>query len=338
MDLEMPDVDSAANSNKKPMWIWIPSICLVSILVIFLMSTFFFTPSLTDDQRNVIRLLFALLAGFSTLFIGGTCLLQFDIPTSNGGKFGLSATGGVAVFIFTYMYPPYWYTPNPSPDREVAVSLISDSKRVLNDFDLTYRIGARVRRAIGKDGRAILKVPAETENLQDIEVEIPCYSQISNGPFKIVEGKEIEVKLSPIKTPTPDPIPPTVYPDPTQIIPSGQWPSRQTLASYDPTEAPETFVIEHENKSSELVHLLVFNFARFAENRNPWRVFHMDPCEGPRKYSGFQESKGLVALFAMSSSNSRAEYLGNVDLYAHPLTVLKVKENNRGFAAEITQK
>ncbi len=271
------------------------------------------------------------------MFFGGSCLLQLDIPKNNGGKLGLSATGGVAVFIFTYMYPPYWYSPSSEPDKNVSVSIHSDNEQILKDVDVTYRIGGRTKSASGSQGIAAVTVPAQTETIQEIRVSIPCYAQASTGPFKVVEGRDIKVPLQKVTTPTPDPLPPTAYPDPRNLIPSNEWPSPHVLADYKPTPSPDTFVFQHENLTDELAHLMLFNFARHANSQDPWRVIHADPCDSPNKFSGFQESKGIFAIIAMKRDLSPPVYLGTVDLYAKPLTKLRLKSTDSVLSAEIIQ-
>jgi hypothetical protein len=100
---------STTSRNAVPRRVWIPALCFAFLLIIFLIAAFFVTPSLTPDQRDLVRLLFSLLAGFASLFLGGAGLLKLGWPTTKPVTLSLSATGGIAVFLFTYLNPPYWH-------------------------------------------------------------------------------------------------------------------------------------------------------------------------------------------------------------------------------------
>ena len=112
--------------SKTPMQIWIPALVFVSSLIVFLIVAFFQTPTMTEDQRRIMLLLFALLAGFSTFFLGGTALLEISEKTSQGTKITLSATAGIAVFVLCYLYPPYFISvSNTASNRNSAPSKLA---------------------------------------------------------------------------------------------------------------------------------------------------------------------------------------------------------------------
>jgi hypothetical protein len=94
---------------------WNPALVFTSVLILFLIVAFFRTPpqGLTRDQRTILLLLFALLAGFSTYFLGGAALLELTGDIYRGVKLGFSATAGIAVFVFCYLYPPYFFRSQP---------------------------------------------------------------------------------------------------------------------------------------------------------------------------------------------------------------------------------
>lgn len=105
----MKRTHSTPQTRTTPRRVWIPALVFTSLLILFLIAAFFLTPTMTRNQQDLVRFLFALLAGFATLFLGGTALLQFGIPKNPALKLSLSATAGVAIFVFVYVYPPYWY-------------------------------------------------------------------------------------------------------------------------------------------------------------------------------------------------------------------------------------
>lgn len=77
------------------------------LLLGFMMAVYFLTPEMKDDQRDLAKFLFALLAGFATYFIGGKALLRAEAG-SGGKQISLSATAGVATFLLLYLVPPWW--------------------------------------------------------------------------------------------------------------------------------------------------------------------------------------------------------------------------------------
>lgn len=100
----------ANDPAQLPARLWVPGLVFTSLLILFLMVAFFFAPQMSEDQRGLVRFLSALCGGFAGAFLGGTATLQLDIPKGKGVKIALSATGGIAIFLFLYFQAPYWYT------------------------------------------------------------------------------------------------------------------------------------------------------------------------------------------------------------------------------------
>lgn len=99
---------SNPNAHSTPAKVWVPALVFTTSLLGFFIVAYFRTPVMSDDQRNLARLLFALLAGFSASFLTGTALLKFDVPQTPALKLTLSATAGLAILVFVYSVPPYW--------------------------------------------------------------------------------------------------------------------------------------------------------------------------------------------------------------------------------------
>lgn len=95
--------------SSLPKAVWIPALVFTAILLGFFITTFFYTPTMTEDQKDTSRRLFAAFCGFGAFFMGGTALFGFDFPKSDKLKMTFSATAGIAVFAFTYSHPPYWF-------------------------------------------------------------------------------------------------------------------------------------------------------------------------------------------------------------------------------------
>lgn len=95
-------------SETVPKYVWISALVFTSALLIFMMAAFFITRTLTEDQRNMLHLLYSLLAGFSAMFLGGSVLLNLEMSVGDKGKMGIAAAAGIAVFIFVWLTEPFW--------------------------------------------------------------------------------------------------------------------------------------------------------------------------------------------------------------------------------------
>jgi hypothetical protein len=105
-----------------PLWTRIPALIFTVGLPIFFVAAFFWVPTLTPDQRGILCSLFAIFAGFAVSFLGGSAMIKIDVPHNGVGKLTLSATAGIAVFIFTYVYAPYWFEPSSRSSGESTVN------------------------------------------------------------------------------------------------------------------------------------------------------------------------------------------------------------------------
>ena len=129
-----PSSRRSRQRTSSPLWTLIPALLFTTLLLGFLIVAYFFTPNMTPAQENLARLLFALLTGFSTAFLGGTILLRLEARLGEAGTLTVSAVAGVAMFVFTYVWAPYWYaktTPSatPAPLYKVAFNQFrSDTK------------------------------------------------------------------------------------------------------------------------------------------------------------------------------------------------------------------
>jgi len=116
-----PDIThNASQPTSTPKREWLPGLVLGSILLVFVIAAFFLTPNLTKDQRFIMLFMLSFIAGFTARFLGGAVLLEFGVK-SKLAKLALSATSGLAVFLFLYLYPPYWHT-TEDKKQDLAVS------------------------------------------------------------------------------------------------------------------------------------------------------------------------------------------------------------------------
>ena len=97
------------NGTRHPAWLLKIAVSVAVLLVAFNIVVFFVKPDLTHDQRGILQFLSALLCGAAVAFLGGDIGLRFGGVKRSAA---LAATGGVALFVLTYLYPPYWYAPN----------------------------------------------------------------------------------------------------------------------------------------------------------------------------------------------------------------------------------
>ncbi|MDX2033599.1 MAG: hypothetical protein SF339_23180 [Blastocatellia bacterium] len=107
--------------HSVPIWIQIATLVLTVALIAFFIAAYFQTPSPTPAQSDMVRFLYPLLAGFATSFISGGLFLMIDFPRAAGGRLALSASAGLAIFIFVYLRPPYWYPGVPSKHDPAAM-------------------------------------------------------------------------------------------------------------------------------------------------------------------------------------------------------------------------
>ena len=125
--------------KKTPPIVWIPALVFTSSLLVFLMVAFYTTPNFTQSQREIVALIFPLLAGFSALFLGGTVLAEFSGTTPSGFKFGVSATAGIAIFLICYFNPPNFVKRFIGERVEGSVDLLFRKERIAQESNPTIR-------------------------------------------------------------------------------------------------------------------------------------------------------------------------------------------------------
>jgi hypothetical protein len=118
---------------SAPLWIQIFALISTTGLIAFLIVAYFMTPNMTDDQRDLARFLTALLAGFAASFIGGAVLLRVDLHQTRAVKLALSATSGLAIFVFFYIYQPDWRKGENFPPPPSTPSLSPSPTRTPTD-------------------------------------------------------------------------------------------------------------------------------------------------------------------------------------------------------------
>jgi hypothetical protein len=101
----LKNISVTAEINNVPRQVWIPALCFTSGLILFLIVVFFVTPPINQDRLVILQLIYPLLGGFASFFLGGTVLLRMTGGSNTGLKMALSATGGAAVFFVCYFYP-----------------------------------------------------------------------------------------------------------------------------------------------------------------------------------------------------------------------------------------
>ena len=217
------------------------------------------------------------------------------------------------------------------------VGLASNGQILLHDFELTYLVSGREVSTESSNGLAKITVPASLQTLSGVRVVLPCYQQLSSGPFGLVEGKVIQIPVERVLSPPPDPLPPTAYPDPKTVIPASSWPLQDSMSPREPELVRDQFVFRYNNNSGVLVHILLFNFEQHARDKDPWRVFHSDPCAGPAAFSGFEEANGMFAVIALPSDSKTSEFIGIADVYAKKVTNLQLTSAVKGIKGSLDQ-
>jgi hypothetical protein len=82
----------------------------LTILIVFLILSFFFKRHLEDGQRGTLKLLSALCAGFAGGFLIGDTLFQMH-KTSGATTYGISGTAGFALFLVVWFSYPTVFSP-----------------------------------------------------------------------------------------------------------------------------------------------------------------------------------------------------------------------------------
>lgn len=75
-------------------------------LVIFFIVAFFVAKRMTDDQRNLVRFLSALCAGFAGGLFIGDALFKMTGTLGSGAKYAISGAGGFALFFVIWFFFP----------------------------------------------------------------------------------------------------------------------------------------------------------------------------------------------------------------------------------------
>jgi hypothetical protein len=220
--------DNSKRAGSVPGWIWIPALGFTGLLLAFFLVVFVLFPTLSPDRRELLHILIAFTGGFAALFMGGTVVLHLDTPKQDFGKLGLSATGGIALFLFLYLKPPFWYTNAPVPsvlseqatipqtvtdnsdlsvsidDPKQAVPLVHGPKRYENErlFCEAVQTGLIVSHNQKGDRPIRLKrlsleseeIPLRTEQLRDLDYQVDALHLEAHG---IVELREYMFALKP---------------------------------------------------------------------------------------------------------------------------------------------
>lgn len=97
-----------------PLWLIIVDAVIACALIALLVVVLFALPSPTPDQRDVLRVLTAILFGALGACLTGTAVLKVNLGKSRGTRFAISATAGMALLLIAYLVPPYWSPPEPT--------------------------------------------------------------------------------------------------------------------------------------------------------------------------------------------------------------------------------
>ncbi len=102
-----------ADDRPVPRWLLVTNVVLAVALVCLLVVALFLIPTPTPDQRDVLRILTAVLFGALGATLTGSALLKIN-SGNDMAKVSISATAGLALLLIAYLIPPYWNPPAPS--------------------------------------------------------------------------------------------------------------------------------------------------------------------------------------------------------------------------------
>jgi hypothetical protein len=91
-------------------------LALVLVLLGFLILAFFKKDQLNDDQRQILRLLSALTAGFAGALLTGEALFKLDTDMGQNAKLAVQGTAGCALFFAVWFTFKQVTSPPKAPD------------------------------------------------------------------------------------------------------------------------------------------------------------------------------------------------------------------------------
>lgn len=231
----------------------------------------------------------------------------------------------------------YVWSQSGKPSRQqYLVKIFDDGKRLDEDFKVSVSSGDFHETRNGEDGVAQISVPASIGSVNEIRIDTPCYRQITDGPFRLAEGKDVEIEMRKITAPTPPPLPPPAYPVPENVIDPRAWPSEDWIAGVEDHPDPSRHVFTYENDSGESLYLMLFNYVRNARGQEPWRILYIGQCDGAKRFAQFKESNGRFAVIAVPVNDlANSVFLGSVDVYAKDDTEMLIKSTASTLIAEI---
>jgi hypothetical protein len=158
----------SSHSPKTSRWVWIPALAFSSLFCAVLILTYFLTPAMTGDQKSLVRLFSALLAGFSAVFMGGTALLKLEFPQNSSPKVILSATAGVAVFAFVYYVNT---SPTPPIDQGIEYAgrvVDAETNKAIHNAKVSIEQDKRIPEIYQTDSEGVfhLKVLASPKEVR----------------------------------------------------------------------------------------------------------------------------------------------------------------------------
>ncbi|MBT1699351.1 hypothetical protein KK083_20815 [Fulvivirgaceae bacterium PWU4] len=81
--------------------LWI-GFAFLALLLLVLIAFLFIPDKLSSTQKDILHFFMSICAGFAGGFITGDVLFQLDAKLSDGFKFGISGTAGVALFLVVF--------------------------------------------------------------------------------------------------------------------------------------------------------------------------------------------------------------------------------------------
>lgn len=163
-----------------------------AFLVIFLIVVFFTKERLSDDRRQILRILSALCAGFAGGLITGDALFRLDTDMGARTKLGISGTAGFALFFavlysFRRVVAPadamHFSVPNGWNFRQAVDALVSQDNAVANyvgftPAELSAPLQAReLHTKTPSDALQALRLLASTTPVREYDVDFqpPTY-------------------------------------------------------------------------------------------------------------------------------------------------------------------
>lgn len=217
-------------------------------------------------------------------------------------------------------------------ERTIALFLTHNGKVIRKGFSGTYMLQGRSATPLeGIDGHASLAgIPLSASSISTVHVACEGFTQISDGPFPIVEGRT-EIPMSDSDT-----VPWMLddYPNPEGRIPT------RDIALGTPPRDPKTVSFGRQNLTGKPLYVLLYDCSAHwsvigegARQLAKWTRMELPAAQRVLWHSRFRKGSGWFVIY-VSDGPGRHEYVATRNLFesTNPhLIVRKATDDKRNY-------